>query len=106
MTFFQENYLDNPAEQRIGDLGGRSWLMKLFSMRYYVGREGDIPYGYAPVETDAELPEGIGIYEDTSALPLVYTYDSYITEEEFEGLGPAQKQEAMLQGGIGGKWTS
>ena len=96
--FFQENYLDNPAEQRIGDLGGRSWLMKLFSMRYYVGREGDIPYGYAPVETDAELPEGIGIYEDTSALPLVYTYDSYITEEEFEGLGPAQKQEAMLQG--------
>lgn len=96
--FFEANYVDNPVEQRIGDLGGRSWLMKLFSMRYYVGREGDVPYGYAPVETDAKLPEGVGLYEDTSALPLVYTYDSYITEEEFEKLGPAQRQEAMLQG--------
>ena len=71
--------------------------MKLFSMRYYVGREGDVPYGYAPLETGTDLPEGVGLYEDTSALPLVYTYDKTITEEEFAELDPAQKQEAMLQ---------
>ena len=95
--FFEANYVDNPVEQRIGDLGGRAWLMKLFSMRYYVGREGDVPYGYAPLETGTDLPEGVGLYEDTSALPLVYTYDKTITEEEFAELDPAQKQEAMLQ---------
>ncbi|HIZ21762.1 MAG TPA: YfhO family protein [Candidatus Blautia faecigallinarum] len=98
--FFEANYVDNPAEQRIIDLGGRSWLMKLFSMRYFVGREGEVPYGYSPVETDAALPEGVGIYEDTSALPLVYTYDSYIKEETYEGLDPAKKQEAMLEGAV------
>ena len=98
--FFEANYMDNPAEQKIADLGGRSWLMKLFSMRYFVGREGEVPYGYSPVATETDLPEGIGIYEDTSALPLVYTYDSYIKEETFQSLNPAERQEAMLEGAV------
>ena len=61
------------------------------------GREGEVPYGYSPVATETDLPEGIGIYEDTSALPLVYTYDSYIKEETFQSLNPAERQEAMLE---------
>lgn len=97
-SFFEENYVNSPAEQFNKNLGGRAWLMKLFSMRYFVGREGEVPYGFVPYETEVGLPEGIGIYEDTSALPLVYSYDSYIREEEFENLDPARRQEAMLWG--------
>lgn len=97
-SFFEDNYVQNPAEQKIANLGGRAWLMKLFSMKYFAGYEDEVPYGYAPLETEASLEEGTGLYEDAGALPLVYTYDSYLPEEEFETLDPAQKQEAMLQG--------
>ncbi|MDO4273913.1 MAG: YfhO family protein [Eubacteriales bacterium] len=98
--FCETNYLDNSLEQKFSGLNNRAWLMKLSSMRYFAGMEGNIPYGYGLVEGVTGLPEGVSVYEDKNPLPFAYTYDSYIPEEDFLKLNAAQRQEAMLQGAV------
>lgn len=38
------------------------------------------------------------LYENQYALPLGYTYDGYITRNDYENMSAVEKQEAMLQG--------
>lgn len=98
--FSELNYLDSSLEQKFTGLNNRSWLMKLFSIRYFAGMEGNIPYGYSLVEGIAGLPENVAIYEDKNPLPFAYTYDSYIEENDFLKLNALQRQESMLQGAV------
>ncbi len=37
------------------------------------------------------------IYKNSYALPLGYTYDAYMTREEYDALGALEKQQAMMQ---------
>ncbi|MDC7286272.1 YfhO family protein [Blautia schinkii] len=96
--FFEKTGVSHPLEQIYPGINSRTWLMKLFSMRYFVGKEGKVPYGFYPVEQGGELSGGVCIYEDKNPLPLAYTYDKYISSEEFEGMTTYERQEAMLQG--------
>lgn len=38
------------------------------------------------------------VYENKYALPLGYTYSTYITEEQYNNMNGAQRQEALMQG--------
>ncbi|MDO5292540.1 MAG: YfhO family protein [bacterium] len=38
------------------------------------------------------------LYKSSNALPMGYTYDSYISREDYEKLSATDKQEALLQG--------
>ncbi|MDC7290848.1 YfhO family protein [Blautia schinkii] len=153
--FQDELYSNKPLEQNYKNVNGRSYLMKLLSMKYFAGTEQFVPYGFEKIgevivsedeldiqdmtdadsldenstsedETDAgesdetdvgqagtkqeqsgadqviagELPERgvVGIYEDPNALPMAYTYDSYIPRQEYEKMSVMEKQEALLQG--------
>lgn len=40
------------------------------------------------------------VYRNDYALPLAYTYDSYVTPETWKQLSSVEKQEAMLQGAL------
>lgn len=58
------------------------------------GEEQYLPYGY---DKEVVSRDGYGVYEGRFVLPLVYTYDSYIGREDYDGLTAAQKQQALLQ---------
>lgn len=65
----------------------------LAAVRYYYDNPeapGAIPYGFT--ETEAE-----GFYENPNALPLAYTYDKYVTEEEYNATSNSlEKQQVMM----------
>ncbi len=98
-----ETYLDfnlNTAAQSF-DLRGfdaRASLEALACVKYYcVEDEGDrVPYGF----TLAEESDGALIYENQYALSLGYTYTSYMTEDEYNALNFAEKQQAVLQNAV------
>lgn len=64
-----------------------------------------MPHGYESVKR-IKMPDlmkdeairNVFIYEDPDALPFAYTYDSYISREEFETMNVMQRQQALLQG--------
>ena len=100
--FFDEMYLNTPWEQHYENLDGRTILDRLASVKYFVvknNRYQYVPYGYYWLEGSAEkngkIYEAFGSEE---ALPLGYTYDSFIPGEEYEKMTVTEKQQALLQG--------
>ncbi|MDO4276148.1 MAG: YfhO family protein [Eubacteriales bacterium] len=126
--FFDETYSNKPLEQRFQNLDERSFLMKLLSMKYFVGPSEVVPYGFEKIEevemqsdlrvrNEAEkdlstavdrdaagledtetLRSTVGIYEDKNAMPMAYTYDSYIDTKDYQDMNVIQRQQAMMQG--------
>ncbi len=81
------------------DLDGRTILNTLASVKYYAvknGKEQNVPYGYTLKTKTGKY----SIYENQYALPIGYTYDSYLLESEYNTLSMLDKQYAMLQGAI------
>lgn len=94
--FLSDICLNKPLEQKFQNMDERAYLMKLLSMKYFAGSQRTVPYGY---EKAASSGEGLpSVYADEDALPLAYTYDSYIPVEEYEKMDGIERQEAMLQG--------
>lgn len=100
-----EMYPYKPLGQNFYNLNSRSFLLKLFSAKYYVGSPRYAPYGYVKKEqikvpsiSNPEATRNIYIYKDPEALPLAYTYDSWISREDYEAMGVMEKQQAVLQG--------
>ncbi|MDO4559308.1 MAG: YfhO family protein [bacterium] len=71
-------------------------LESLFSVKYFAaenGKEAFIPYGFTKVKS----AQGCSVFENSYFLPLGYTYDSYITHQEYKKYSALEKQEAQLQ---------
>ena len=81
-------------------LDQRAALMELMSVKYYIAENQKIvPYGYRLMETVTEEGEGgktAYVYENPYALPIGYTYTSYIPEVEYDKLTPLERQQVML----------
>lgn len=83
-------------------------VLALDSARYYTipnGWSDKAPYGYELVDT--VFLEGApndnsryDVYKTKNAVPLLYTYDGYLSRESFEGLNPADKQFSLLSGAL------
>lgn len=103
-TFFDEMYLNTPWEQHYENLDGRTILDRLASVKYFVVKEEDtkyLPYGYQWFSGTAEKGgKNYEAYRCQDALPLGYTYDSYIPREEYEAMSVTEKQQALLQGAV------
>lgn len=84
---------------RIYGLDERTVPNALASVKYYVTDNGErVPYGFEQKET---LDGGeAALYENPYALPLGYTYTSYLTQAEYEQLTPLEKQQVMLEGAV------
>ncbi len=101
-------------------LGGRVGLMELAGVKYYTRKtDGDayVPYGYEEVagaagnvdlssdhdtagDSSNAAGENFAVYENRYALPLGYTYDSYITRADYENLDAISKEYALLNAAV------
>lgn len=73
----------------------RTYLLSLSSTQYYLVDFTDhvqIPNGFVYIGTYL----GYKIYRNVNALPLTYSYDSYVTESEVAGLNGVELQEVMM----------
>ena len=75
-------------------------LEALSSVKYYLNQEDTglyAPYGFVADGTVKARSRTYTVYRNQYALPLGYTYDSWMSEEDFRALNPVQRQQAMLQ---------
>lgn len=100
--FFDEMYLNTPWEQHYENLDSRTILDRLAAVKYFViynDGYGYLPYGYNQEKSAFQKgSREYRAYENENALPLGYTYDSYLPREEYEKLSVTEKQQALLQG--------
>ncbi len=87
------------------DLDQRTVLDELAGVKYLatLDKTRRLPYGYELVDLrDKTLSDGTQttevLYENKYALPLAYTYTSYIPYDVYDELSPNRKEQAMLQG--------
>lgn len=72
----------------ITGLDNRAFLENLLGTKYYLTKDPDkLPYGYKFLNQEGD----IYIYENKYSLPLGITYDTYISEEEFDKLSSYMK---------------
>lgn len=89
---------------RIRGLDERTTPNALACVNYYVAKGGQQPpYGFAEVWSSEE--DDVTLYENQYLLPLGYTYDSYVTLEEYQSLSMIDRQEVMLESGVIGEAT-
>lgn len=81
---------------------GRTYLNLLTNTKYIVldDDKQPIPYGYKFYDEYTYNSKTVQIYKNENALPLGYTYDSYLSYDEYEKLDVEKKEEAMLQTAI------
>jgi uncharacterized membrane protein YfhO len=81
-------------------LSNRTFLNALAAVKYYAYYEKpsrSLPYGYEEVlQTEANGRETF-VFENQYALPLGYTYEETISEEELEAYEVQQRQEVLMQ---------
>ncbi|MCR5420873.1 MAG: YfhO family protein [Lachnospiraceae bacterium] len=88
----------NPCN--VGGVDSRTALMELVGVKYFFkpdNIEAPIPFGYKKI---AEKPneDKNELYENEYSLPIGYFYDACILPEEFWGMNPVDKQQAMMEG--------
>lgn len=74
-----------------------SGLLALTSVKYYTTEQNQsfpIPYGFVETNTNSKK---YSVYENTNFLPIAYTYDSYMSEDDWLKLSYIDRQEALLQ---------
>ena len=105
-TLFDVGNTQNNQPFMIYDLSQRTILDTLSAVKYVTNSEDnplDVPYGYTKVGTmektytDGKTRE-IYVYKNDYALPLMYTYDSYVSTQVYESLQSNEKEQAMMQG--------
>ena len=84
-----------------GSPNGPEGTHELLSVRYYLIQEGDNP-GDSMAGRDLILQYNNGsrdnsVYEDPEALPIGFTYDSYMTRSEFSDIYRDDRSKAMLR---------
>lgn len=88
---------------QLGGFDNRTFMNALACVKYYSLKDSQtarLPYGYKEVEKKETGGELYHIYENQYALPLGYTYDSVISEEELANYSALEKQEVMLKSAV------
>lgn len=94
--FSREQYLNYQMEHTYDNLDRRSILEMLFGVRYIIipeGYEQYLPYGYNKKVLNQN---GYVAYACNTALPIGFTSDNYISNNEYEKLNVTEKQETLL----------
>lgn len=101
--FFMENGNTIRTFQRYSGLDNRMLLEALASVKYCIikrGSEGQLSSGFTKLLSSYTAKDGTiyDLYYNQNALPLGYTYSSYITKDRFLTLSLAERQQALVQG--------
>ena len=81
----------------------RAFLDAMASVKYFAVNEGQeqyLPYGYQEVLRTEKEGVPYVVYENAFVLPLGYTYDQVISEEERQRCDMAMRQEVMMQAAV------
>lgn len=81
-------------------LDGRTGLLELASVKYYTRpakSDGLVPYGYQEIASPDPMYQ---VFENQYALPIGYTYSSYINVSEYEEMNGIEKEQVMLQSAV------
>ncbi len=102
-NFLMENALDIRTYQKYYGLDNRMMLQALACTKYAVierGEEDTLSSGFKTLVSSYTTKDGViyDAYKNENALPLGYTYSSYITKERYDELSHLEKQQALLQG--------
>lgn len=95
--YFDDLNVNVEMEHRYKGVDERTMLERLAGVKYCIaGKESlvFVPYGYDKEIVDTEQ---FVIFENENALPIGYTYDSYMASEEYEKLPAVRKQQALMQ---------
>ncbi len=98
MELRKETQLMESRSQEYTGYDGRTGQTALASVRYYVvpaNVQAPVPYGFTYV--DHGIDGRYCVYRNDNALPLSYTYDSCMLEDDWKELSAVEKQEAMLK---------
>ena len=102
--FLQSNMAYEFTVNTFTGLESRAMLLPFFAAKYYTVNEDfayQVPYGFHIVgKAPAEYGSWIGLYQTENYLPLGFTYNSCISEEEYLAQSPAQRQQTMLQAAV------
>lgn len=88
------------------NLQSRALLLPFAAAKYYVHagdgeyeEQADVPCGYSYLGKKVSVKGNLyTVYQSNYALPLGYTYDAYITADEYNAMKTEERQQAMLQG--------
>ena len=86
------------AEHMFTYLNSRSTLDALLGVKYFIipnGAEQYLPYSY---NTRLKQNNNYSVYTSDEVLPIAFTSDRYIAQEDYDQLSTIQKQQALLQG--------
>lgn len=100
-SFFDE--LAIPFEERAfkyDDVDNRAALHALASVRYYVSEDpnASLPYSFTDTEVREYLGDNYYVSKTEETLPLGYTYEGYISREDYESMSYIERQQALTQG--------
>lgn len=106
ISYLTGNSAYSGANYEYRNLQSRSLLMALASAKYYVhAGDGeyeniaDVPYGYNYLGKKEGVKGNLyTVYQSDLALPIGYTYDTYLTASEYEGMTVEERQQAMFYG--------
>ncbi len=102
--FTSKLFFNTTEEWNYNGVGSRSALELLTGVKYYLsgeGGEGMIPALFTEKVAEGDTPVGkVSVWKDPDALPLGYTYDSYVPYESFCKMSITERSSALLSGAV------
>ena len=105
--FMMDNSAYTSEIDRNRGLQSRSWLLPLAGARYFVtweNRRDAVPAGYRFARSKSVRVMGnrrtAYLYRTDNALPLGYTYSSFVDESDWRKMSFARRQQVMLQAAV------
>ncbi len=97
-NYFKElELLDQKNSYRFDSFDTRTILDALASVKYFITtKKSAVPYGYQFIKEKTDGFKHYYLYENVNALPLGYTYHTYLPKEEYDQLSSLEKQNAMM----------
>lgn len=96
-SFLHDMWIPTPFEHSYMDLDSRALLSPVMGVKYNIVKSGDelyLPYGY---DKEVCSANGYTMHETDHTLPMVFTYDSIMSIQEYYKLSPTEKQQVLLQ---------
>ncbi len=86
------------AAIRFDNMNSRTILDALACVKYFVTtNKAAVPYGYRLLRETGTGDESYYLFENEYALPLGYTYDSYMLAGDYDKLSALEKQNALME---------
>jgi uncharacterized membrane protein YfhO len=97
-TYFKQlELLDQRSAYRFDNQDNRTILDALASVKYFVTTDKTAaPYAYQLIKEETVGSKHYYLFENLFALPLGYTYESYMLEEDYDKLSSLEKQNALM----------